>query len=93
MSEQLENFPAAIDAETMRKMEEGAQRAGVNRRLVLLALARDADALSRVSVEAPEAFGEMLEGVDSFLQHAKALHEAAEAAAFRLRVADCRGTA
>lgn len=88
--EALANFGPAIDDEEMERMEKGAQGAGVSRRLTLVAMARDADTLSKFSIESPEAFGEHLAYVESFRDHAKALLEVAEAALLRMQIADCR---
>ena len=87
----MSSFGPAIDDETMERMEMGAQGAGIPRRLTLIAMARGADELSRISIEKPEAFGEMLTDIEIFRDHAKALFETAEAAVFRMKIADCRG--
>jgi len=87
----MANFCPAIDDETMGRMEDGAQGIGVSRRLTLFAMARGADDLSRLSIEEPQVFGAMLADIETFRDHAKALHETADAAIFRMKIADCRG--
>ena len=63
---------------------------GLNRRLALLACARSADILSQLSIEHPEAYTEMINGIELFKEHVQDLSELAEAACFRIKIADCR---
>ncbi len=91
--DELANFAPAFDDEVMEQLESAASNKarGQQRRLCLLACARSADDLSKISVEIPEAFGEMLELVEMFKVHAKGLYEMAESACARMQIADCRG--
>jgi hypothetical protein len=66
---------------------------GLERRYTLLALSRDSEALGKLSVDNPDAFGNMRDAVESFKDHARALLEAAEAASIRMYVTDCRENA
>jgi hypothetical protein len=89
------HFGPAIDGATMERMESGASsnQRGIDRRLVLLVMARDSEALARFSVDEPEAFEETREAVERFKNHAKALLKVAESASVRMSVADCRESA
>ena len=91
--DEVANFAPAFDDELMEKMESAAssKERGQQRRLCLLACARSAEDLSKLSIEEPEAFDEMLELVEMFKVHAKGLYEMAEAADARMKIADCRG--
>lgn len=82
----LADFGPAIDDETMERMEKSAQGIGIPRRLTLVAMARDAETLSKLSIESPEAFGAMLADIETFRDHAKALHETAESAVLRMQI-------
>ena len=88
-------FGPAIDAATMRVMEEGAtsKDRGTSRRYALLAMARDTEALATLSRDNPAAYGSMREAIDDFKHHARALLEVAEAASLRMSIADCRDNA
>ena len=88
----IANFGPAIDDEAMERMEKMAssQAVGQGRRCALIAMARDADTLSNLSIESPDAFAEMLGAIEDFRDHAKRLFDAAEAAAMRMKIADCR---
>lgn len=85
-------FGPAIDDETMAKMEAGAtsKERGLSRRYTLLVMARDAESLAKLSIDNPSAYAEMREAIDDFKSHAEALLEIAEAASFRMSIADCR---
>ncbi|MBK9346727.1 MAG: hypothetical protein IPN06_09990 [Burkholderiales bacterium] len=82
-------YKADIDDATMMQMEEGAssQERGQQRRLVLLACARDSDTLVRVAKEEPIAFEEMAEMVIEYHQHAKGLFDIATTAFARIAMA------
>jgi hypothetical protein len=84
----LANLPSAISSEEMMQMEEAAndKARGKQRRLCLLACARSTDVLSKLSVEAPDAFAEMMESIEAFKTHAKGLVEVAEAAYIRMLI-------
>lgn len=84
-------FDAAINEATMEAMEVGAtsKDRGLDRRMTLLALARDSEALGKLRVDSPDAFGEMREAVARFKEHSRGLVEAAESASIRLATADC----
>lgn len=90
-----ENFGAAIDEATMGAMEAGAtlKDRGIDRRIALIVLTRDSEALGKMSVDSPDAFGEMRKAVERFKAHAQGLLEAAEAASIRMYVTDCRENA
>jgi hypothetical protein len=90
--DETEGFGAAIDEATVGAMEASAtsKDRGIDRRVMLMTLARDSEALGKMSVDSPDAFGEMREAVDRFKEHAKGLLEVAEAASIRMYVTDCR---
>lgn len=90
--EEFANFKAAIDDETVETMEKAAQgkNIGIARRLSLVALARDAETLTNLSLDDPHAFEEMKGMIEMFENHAKGLHEAAQAAVLRMAICDCR---
>jgi hypothetical protein len=94
-NDEIEGFGAAIDEATMGAMEAGAasKDRGLERRYTLLALSRDSEALAKLSIDSPDAFGSMREAVERFKGHASALLEAAEAASVRMYAADCRENA
>ena len=90
--DELANFGPAIDDEDVYKMERAASSKGIGqaRRCTLLAMARDADCFSKMSLEVPQAYGEMREAIERFREHAQGLLEIAESACMRMAVADCR---
>jgi hypothetical protein len=94
-NDEIEGFGAAIDEATVSAMEAGASSKdrGIDRRIMLMTLARDSEALGKMSVDSPDAFGKMREAVERFKDHAKGLLEAAEAASIRMYVTDCRENA
>lgn len=94
-NDEIEFFGAAIDEATMGAMEADAasRERGVDRRVMLIALARDFEALAKLSVDSPDAFGEMREAVERFKDHAKGLLKGAEAASIRMYLTDCRENA
>lgn len=89
----LANFGPCISDEQVEQLEKSAttHERGQQRRLCLVACSCSADKLTELSTESPEAFGEMLECIEAFKEHSKGLAELAEAAYFRMRIADCRG--
>ncbi|MEO5561363.1 MAG: hypothetical protein ABIR10_16965 [Dokdonella sp.] len=87
---EIADFGPAIDEKQMQKLEQIAQEVGVIRRLTLLACARSADALSKISLESPAVYGELRDSVDAFKKHAAGLLDLAESASFRMAIADCR---
>jgi len=86
------NFKPSFSDETMKEIEQVASgnNVGLIRRYALVACARSADDLSKVSMEQPEAYTEMMEGIETFKDHAKGLLDVAEAASVRIKIADCR---
>jgi len=90
--DEFANFAPAFDDEVMEQLESAAssKERRQQRRLCLLACARSADDLSKISIEEPEAFGEMLDLVEIFKVHAKGLYEMAQSADARMKIADCR---
>jgi hypothetical protein len=60
------------------------------RKAVLVVLAKDADTLSKWSIEAPEVYADIMRSIDGFREHAKGLLSFAECALLRLQIADCR---
>lgn len=91
MAEQTVNdvpmgFGAAIDDETMARMESGAQSQarGQQRRYALVATARDSQTLLKLANECPEAFEEMAEMVLDYREFVKAQLDLAEAAVARI---------
>ncbi len=89
------DFGPAIDKATMVKMEEASTSSarGQQRRLMLASLASSAEDLSRLSAENAKAFGEMMECVEAYVEHARGVLEISESALLRLQIADCRGGA
>jgi len=79
-------FEAAIDQDTVYKMEESAssQSRGQQRRLVLLQLSQDSASMIEFARNEPEAFEEVSHRVLDFHEHAKALMEVADAAVARI---------
>ncbi len=92
---EMASFPAMLTDEEMERIESAASDSdwGIARRLVLLALARDAEMLSSLSVESPDAFDEMLGHVEEFRTHVHNLQELADSALLRLRIAGVRTVA
>lgn len=88
------NFAPAISDEEMKRLDHAAstKERGVQRRLCLVACARSADDLSKLSTEEPKAFDEMLGCIEAFKEHAKGLAEISETAYLRMMMADCRDT-
>ena len=81
-------FEAAIDDETMGRMEEGAQsnNLGQQRRCALVAMARDSQTLLKMAKESPDAFEEFAGMVLDFHEFARAQMEVAQAAFARIAV-------
>lgn len=88
----LASFGPGISDEQVDQLEESAtaRERGQQRRLCLVACSRSADDLTKLSIESPEAFGEMLECIEAFKEHAMGLAELSESAYVRMRIADCR---
>jgi FtsZ-interacting cell division protein YlmF len=86
------HFGPAIDDVTMQSMEAGAssKQRGIDRRVVLMVMARDSEVLAKFSIDEPEAFEEMRKTVERFKSHARALLDVAESASLRMSIADCR---
>jgi len=93
--DEMANFGPAFDDETMQQLEKSSstKERGVQRRLCLIACASSAETLSDMSIKEPDAFGEMLELVEVFAIHAKAVYEMADTALLRMKIADCRQVA
>lgn len=92
LMDQMANFGPSISDQMVEQLERNAAapERGQQRRVALLVLARDADTLSKLSVEEPDAYDELLAMVEAFEEHTKGLSEAATAAHLRLKLADCR---
>lgn len=90
--EGMANFGPSITDGLAEDLEKSAttKERGQQRRLCLAACARSADDLSKLSIEAPDAFGEMLECIEAFREHAQGLAAVADSAYLRMKVADCR---
>jgi hypothetical protein len=58
--------------------------------LALLVCARSSGELSKLNIENPEAFEEMLDNIEAFKDHAQALAEIAETACQRISIAGRR---
>lgn len=88
----LASFGPSISDEQVDQLEKSAttQARGQQRRLCLVACSRSADDLTKLSMESPEAFGEMLECIEAFKEHTKGLAELSESAYVRMLIADCR---
>ena len=93
-AEELLSFGPAIDDATAEEMESGAAsiETGQLRRCTLLAYSRSCEDLSRLFLEAPEAFKEMVDAIESFSAHAEALKEVADSALVRMKLAEIRAT-
>jgi hypothetical protein len=89
---ELTSFGPCFDDVTMGHIEEVAnsQAVGVNRRFMLMVLARDADASAKFSSSKPEAFGELCECIRTYRDHVREMLELAEMACARLAIADGR---
>lgn len=90
--EDPDSFGPSLDHATIERVEKcaGSNAVGINRRLCLTAHGSSAEQLKTLSKTDPEAFGSMLDGIGTFLAHARGLVEVAEAAQFRMRLADSR---
>jgi hypothetical protein len=90
----LVNFGPGISDDDMERLEIAATtpERGQQRRLCLVACSRSSDLLSELSIESPEAFGEMLECIEAFKEHAKGLASLSESAYARMLIADCRNS-
>lgn len=86
------SFDADIDDKTMMQLEEAAASSsrGQQRRIVLLALARDSDNLTNISMQEPNLYEEMIEMSEIYLEHAKALVSITEKAISRLKIANSK---
>jgi hypothetical protein len=91
-SDELANFGPCFDDATMERIEEVAssQAIGIDRRCMLMVLARDACTSANFSSSKPEAFGELRECIQTYRDHAREMLELAEMACVRLAIADCR---
>lgn len=89
VAQSRKGYGADIDDATMMRMEKGAcsQERGQQRRLALLACARDSDTLVRMAKEEPKAFEEMAEMIIEYNQHAKALFDISTSAFARIAMA------
>ncbi|ARB47201.1 MULTISPECIES: hypothetical protein [Gammaproteobacteria] len=83
-----EYFEPNIRDHTMQELERvaGGNGIGTQRRLCLIALARDSETLRRLKTEEPEAFSDMEKAVFGFREHAEALLEVANAACVRIEL-------
>ena len=90
--DQIANFPPAISDEQMMEMDKvaGSDSVGLKRRLCLIACARSAEVITKLSIEEPDAFTEMIESIEAFKTHVEGLAEIAETASIRMKIADCR---
>ncbi|MGJ0491072.1 hypothetical protein [Methylobacter sp.] len=88
----IASFEPAITAEQLNEMERisSGNSCGMQRRLAFLACARSADELSKLNIEEPEAFKEMLDSIEAFKDHAQGLAEIAESAYFRMLLVGAR---
>lgn len=82
-------FNAAITSEQVDSLEASAKSSerGVQRRLVLLACSSSSEKLRQLSEQEPDAYIEMMEMIELFVEHSKGLHEMAEAAYARMLLA------
>lgn len=80
------NFEAFLSDEDVKRLEVAAscQARGQQRRLCLVACARNAETLKDMLDEEPDAFEAMLDAVEAFREHAKALAEISETAYARM---------
>ena len=84
--------PARIDDATMYQIEKNAssKERSQARRMMLVALARDLDQLSDISINYPEEYEAMIEAIKDYKEHVAGLLEASEDAVLRMEIADCR---
>jgi galactokinase len=89
VSQGHKGFKADFDDATMMAMEEGAssKERGQQRRLVLLACARDSETLVRLAKEEPKVFEEMGDLIIAYQDHAKAIFDVSRAALARIAMA------
>lgn len=79
-------FEAAFSDEDMERLEvaSSSKVRGMQRRLCLVACARNAEALRKLRDTEPDAFEEMFDMVEAFREHTKGLVEMAESAYERM---------
>lgn len=82
-----------LDAQTIENMERGASSQGTGqvRRTCLLTMGKSLEDLNDLSKRDPETFNVLVDASNQFRDHAKALLELANAAVFRLSLADEHG--
>jgi hypothetical protein len=85
------NFGLCFDDVTIGRIEEVAnsQAIGINRRCMLMVLARGTDTSNSFSSSKPEAFRELRECIQAYRDHIREMLELAEMACARLAIADC----
>ncbi len=90
---ELTSFEAAITDETAEALEKvaGGNEIGIQRRMCLAVVSRDAPTLAKLRTEAPEAFRKTFEAVEGFVKHIQGVQEVAQAAHWRMKIADCMG--
>lgn len=91
--EELARFEPAFDQATMARLESvaGGLAAAQQRRVTLAVLTRSGEQLGETRVESAETFATMMDAVNGFKQHVQGLLEVANAAAMRMKIADCYG--
>lgn len=82
-----------LDTQTIERMERGASSQGTGqvRRVCLATMGRSLEDLNECSKRDPETFKVLVTASNEFRDHAKALLELANAAVFRLSLADEHG--
>lgn len=80
-----------ITPEDLYKIEEnmGGQVFGIARRISLATLSKSIKELCDIGEQSPDAHAEVLKQAELFLEQVKSMLEFAEAAAWRMRFADC----
>jgi len=88
----LANFGPCLDDAAMDRIEEVAnsQAIGINRRCMLMVLARSAGVSANFCSSKPEAFGDLRESIEVYRDHVREMLELAEMACVRLAIVDCR---
>lgn len=86
----INNFKPLFSDTDMQQMDAAAsdQETGISRRLSLLACARSAETLTELCSENNKAFIEMLNSIEAFRDHTKALLEMSETALLRMMVSE-----
>lgn len=85
----LASIGPAITQEQVESMEAAAttQARGIQRRICLIACAKSAEELRKISIESPGAFEDMFNSIEAFKAHSEGLVAVASAAQMRMAAA------